>query len=171
MYLVMYHLWNSRCKVRRPGMTCARVVGGGLTFLSVVIAWVLFRADNVAAAKAMLDGMIGANGIDIPTSQFASISAVLASLAYAPKSLQEIEQGAFLGGAVLGAVAVWLFPNTSQIFRKFSPGVDSRNHCTHTVINWRPSLIWSAVLTLIFFASLAKQFGAKIPSPFLYFQF
>ena len=34
-------------------------VGGGLTFLAVIVAWVLFRAPDIGAAVRVLRGMAG----------------------------------------------------------------------------------------------------------------
>jgi len=40
--------------------------GWALTFVSVVVAWVFFRATSVDAALRIMKGMAGQNGIAIP---------------------------------------------------------------------------------------------------------
>jgi alginate O-acetyltransferase complex protein AlgI len=61
-FLMVNHLWNA--KVRRnaaPGRP-ARVLGWLLTFLCVMIAWVVFRAESMHAAVDIYKGMLGMHG-------------------------------------------------------------------------------------------------------------
>ncbi|WP_419757988.1 MBOAT family O-acyltransferase [Acidisoma sp.] len=63
LYLVIHQEWERRTPawLRLPP-----VLAHGLTLLAVVIAWVPFRAANLAATTAMLRGMAGLNGLAIP---------------------------------------------------------------------------------------------------------
>ncbi|VTU14625.1 D-alanyl-lipoteichoic acid biosynthesis protein DltB [Variovorax sp. SRS16] len=61
-FLTINHLWNA--KVRRnatPGRL-ARVIGWLVTFLCVMIAWVVFRAESMHAAMDIYKGMLGMHG-------------------------------------------------------------------------------------------------------------
>ena len=63
LYLVIHQEWERRTPawLRLPP-----VLAQGLTLLAVVVAWVPFRAANLAATTAMLRGMVGLNGLAIP---------------------------------------------------------------------------------------------------------
>src|SRR4051812_29405777 len=70
LYLVLNHAWRG---VRAhfgaaPAAPSAasRVAGVAVTFVAVVVAWVLFRAASFGAAQSMLAGMFGLNGIALP---------------------------------------------------------------------------------------------------------
>ena len=57
--LIAARLWPNRrryARIMEPG-------GVVLTFLSVVVAMVLFRSSTVASAARMLKGMVGLNGV------------------------------------------------------------------------------------------------------------
>jgi D-alanyl-lipoteichoic acid acyltransferase DltB (MBOAT superfamily) len=60
VYLVINHLW------RRAGIKLHICVCWAVTFLSVVVGWVFFRADSVQSAIIILKGMAGLHGISIP---------------------------------------------------------------------------------------------------------
>src|SRR3954454_6222742 len=50
LYLIVNHVWRAT-KLRhgwRDGGRYARIGGGALTFIAVVVAWVFFRADSVS---------------------------------------------------------------------------------------------------------------------------
>ena len=63
VYLVINHLVQKISvfqKLRNP------MLSWFLTMLSVVIAWVIFRAESIESATAVLRGMVGFNGIALP---------------------------------------------------------------------------------------------------------
>jgi D-alanyl-lipoteichoic acid acyltransferase DltB (MBOAT superfamily) len=60
LYLIVHRLWG------RLGWRLPRPLAQGLTLLAVVVAWVPFRADGMAATCAMLRGMAGLNGLALP---------------------------------------------------------------------------------------------------------
>ncbi|WP_230971094.1 MBOAT family O-acyltransferase [Nitrogeniibacter aestuarii] len=60
LYLAINHAFSAIVQRRAPRLSSLpayRLLGWGLTFLSVVIAWVFFRAESFAAAFAMLRAM------------------------------------------------------------------------------------------------------------------
>jgi len=64
LYLIVHRLWagmGGRLGLRLPGP-----LAQALTLLAVVVAWVPFRADGVAATIGMLRGMAGLNGFALP---------------------------------------------------------------------------------------------------------
>ena len=92
-YLALNHAWRRLASGREAG-SAGRLLGGGLTFLSVVAAWVLFRAADLASAGRVLRGMAGLSG-------------------FAPGP-------APLGAGSLGLIAallllVWIAPSTQEL--------------------------------------------------------
>jgi D-alanyl-lipoteichoic acid acyltransferase DltB (MBOAT superfamily) len=83
-YLMVNHGWRE-WKARRgwsQSGAIAKLAGGALTFFAVSIAWVIFRADNWAAAKLMLSSMAGLNGISMPLAAANHLSAISHSLPF-----------------------------------------------------------------------------------------
>ncbi|MBU1358292.1 MAG: MBOAT family protein [Gammaproteobacteria bacterium] len=61
-FLMINHLWNSKVRRRdKPGRV-ARVSGWLLTFVCVMVAWVVFRAESMQAAMTIYKSMIGLHG-------------------------------------------------------------------------------------------------------------
>ncbi len=124
-----------------------------LTFAAVLVAQIFFRATGVRSAKAMLAGMAGRHqGPAVPVASYhPAITALLPIFA--------------------GFIIVWVFPNTQQILARFKPALElapSDTQGERLRLFWRPSLAWSTVLGLLFFAVLVKM---ENPTSFLYFQF
>ena len=126
LYLAANHAW--RQLMRRIGRDPDRptpagaLLARGLTFLAVVVGWVLFRAESFDAAARILAGMAGLNGIVLPEKYFALLGPLGPALAalgvefrYDPGSLFfGVEQVAWT--ALVAAIA-FLLPNTQQWFR------------------------------------------------------
>lgn len=69
LYLCANHFWRHFFEEAEPsGSKIGRVLGILITFLVVVFAWVVFRAESMHAALAMMKGMLGLNGIALPVS-------------------------------------------------------------------------------------------------------
>jgi D-alanyl-lipoteichoic acid acyltransferase DltB (MBOAT superfamily) len=61
LYLVIHHSWQARFPKAGPGWW-----HWPLTFLAVLVAWVPFRAPNMATTLDMLRGLAGLNGLALP---------------------------------------------------------------------------------------------------------
>jgi hypothetical protein len=156
-YLVINHLWQafkSRAGFENAPSLAGRIFGTALTFVAVVLAWVVFRAETIDGALGFLRGMSGANGFFLP-------SQVLSMLPGAGNIISATENMPLLGNATmmgvfeqLGLLACsmcicWLCPNTQAMSQRTRLGV----------------------LVLSFgFIVQAVLFGHE-PSVFLYFQF
>jgi len=70
IYLVVNNYWHTLLEKRgyHPDSPQGfiRVIGIAITFILVVGAWVIFRADSIWVALSILKGMIGLNGTTIP---------------------------------------------------------------------------------------------------------
>lgn len=148
VYLTINHLWREIFAERSlrwvPGWL-GTLAGGTLTFIAVVAAWVVFRADNMAQAMIMLKAMFGIAARPI------SFDAALHGQLLLVTDLS----GRDLSKLLVFALAwVWLFPNSTRL--KFV----------------KDSFIMAAAqaAAVLYFLYLAiDKFGSY--SPFLYFQF
>lgn len=164
-YLVINHAWRA-LQGRFAGPAERRrwpLVTGAATFLAVVAAWVVFRSDSVAQARAMWMGMAGLNGIPGLTGR---VHTPMTSIT----NVQPHEWLIF--------VVIWCFPNLMEIFDGRGGvvlGNDGRTVASHAQrtsrwLRWQPSMGWAISLGLLFFASLMK-INSDGASSFLYFQF
>lgn len=175
IYLVINRLW--RTLRRYTGWSSEPSRAGRffsilLTFLCVTIGWVLFRADNFAAAAQMYAGMFGQNGVVLSDG----ISGSLGSIAEPLKSAGiRFETGRFLFAwqewcwLILLAVVAFAFPNVQQLMYRFQAGLMPEN----LVLlpgrwQWGPTTAWAIFIgTFMVWALLAMN---RVDE-FLYFQF
>ena len=172
-YLLVNHAWRSvkqRLGLARQGGRASRVFAVALTFLSVVIAWVYFRADNLTHANAIVSAMAGANGVFLPYRWLEKLGAAGAWLAAQGVVFQNTHVfggGAQLNWLLICALITWLAPNTQQLMRGYRPalGVDDG---ARAGLRWRPAWGWlAATAALATFGILSLN----ALSEFIYFQF
>jgi alginate O-acetyltransferase complex protein AlgI len=92
-YLCINHAWNHFAPKASPRFAhLANVAGLLLTFISVVVAWVFFRADSMDTALYVLSKMMSPANIAFGKSEMAYmlLIAVYAALAWFAPSTQEI---------------------------------------------------------------------------------
>ncbi|SEA93028.1 MBOAT family protein [Variovorax sp. YR216] len=151
MYLVINHLWNS--KIRRdskPGRL-AKVLGWFLTFLCVMIAWVVFRADSMHAAMEIYKGMLGFHG-----------TALEAFTEFGPVPSRKPE---FFQTMIVGLFICLALPPTITL-QRWVPQAQS------LAARPRASLAFTAfmaLITVLLLGLCVSRLGSY--SPFLYFQF
>jgi alginate O-acetyltransferase complex protein AlgI len=129
-YLTVNHGWRTLTGETRntiPG----RALGTVLTFVAVVLGWVLFRASDFSAAVAMLRGMAGLSG-----SGDAIIDASKAASLIVP---------------LLGIV--WFLPNTQELTGYSPPGAVPATSPPRMLLPWAAAL--GGVFALAFL-SLSK---------------
>jgi alginate O-acetyltransferase complex protein AlgI len=118
-----------------------------LTYTSVLMAMILFRAQNLSDAMALAKGMFGFHGAGLP------LSATVAS-----------HMGYVL---VLGVVAFG-FPNIYQMLNHWSPALTRVKPIRARFLAWRPTPLHAAGFgVLLAVAALYSQRAVR----FLYFQF
>ena len=124
-YLLVNHAWHALLSERgrdprRQRSKLYRLSSLLLTFLAVSIAWVFFRSDNVASALVILKGMIGLNGIVLP-SQFVEWAPALQRLVTPADTVPLLGNGTVIGIfevvelLLLSFVLCWCFPPTQQL--------------------------------------------------------
>jgi D-alanyl-lipoteichoic acid acyltransferase DltB (MBOAT superfamily) len=172
VYLVINHGWRRMTGSDGTSSGWRTVVGIGLTFVVVVIAWVPFRAPDLDAALRIWAGMFGVNGMSLPTGLADRLPAWLNQLAVfeglAP--LSRLNMLEIILVLPFGLAVIWLLPNTQQGTASLQPA--QYPELRSTSFPWIPtprhSLIVGMVVGLLFSVSLG--FFNKF-SPFLYFQF
>ena len=145
-YLIINHLWSQR-RPPRPSTWYENLLGQGLTFIAVVVAWVFFRAANMAEAWQMLTAMAG-------------LSQCNGACAATPGGKVQLSL------AVMFAI-VWLAPNLRQIMAPHRLVLDGSG-VDRTRLTWRPNLGWAIACLVLFAISLSQMVHI---SQFLYFQF
>jgi len=147
-YLTINHLWREliaeRYLRRVPGWLGA-LSGGMLTFIAVVAAWVVFRADNMGQAMVMLNAMFGIAARPVTFEAVLHGNLLL---------LTDMSGRDLMRLLIPGLLWVWLLPNSTRL--RFMPG----SHFLTAL---------QVLVTLCMLYLALDQFGSY--SPFLYFQF
>ncbi len=151
IYLCIDHAWNSFLKQKGLKLDSAYHywLARMLTFLAVVISWVLFRAETVSGASRILAGMFGGSGFIIPSN---------------------IDIQGYIILLVVLAGAFFL-PNLYQFMIHEPVALDLYSHLTNQEpawYAWRPTFGYTLLTFIIFAIGLAFCNQA---SSFLYFQF
>src|SRR5258707_5586378 len=142
LYLCINHVWNNYGPAVAPRFArAANAVAFVLTFVSVVVAWVFFRADSISSATFVLSRMVDPANIVFGRGEIANAMFI----------------------AVYAAIA-WFAPNTQEIM-----GYDHKNRVVGENLNgWlrRPGFLYAAAATLAF-----GILGISQHSEFIYFRF
>jgi alginate O-acetyltransferase complex protein AlgI len=152
IYLAINHTW------RKLGFPLPKLLGWTITFLAVIVGWVLFRSSNFSDATHLLQSMFGLKGITLPGNPQGKLS-ILNNFGFKIKSWNDLGYLPVINGnkqlsllILAGLIpCVTLLPNTQQILIKFKP-------------NWWWAT-WVGLLTGFSLLSLNRV------SEFLYFQF
>lgn len=174
VYLVINHGWRELR--RRLGHDIHRTTPWGrragclLTFVAVVLGWVLFRAPDVETAKAILCAMAGFNGVVLPEAWLArlgSTAPLLQALGIDFGATPALARTGVLNWIWVLLLVVWLAPNTQQIMAAAKPALAALAEAP-TRLQWRVSVPW-ALITLGLLLAVIVNLGRH--SEFLYFQF
>ncbi len=148
VYLTINHLWRDFIAERFlrwvPNWMGA-LVGGLLTFIAVVAAWVVFRSSDMAQAITILKAMFGIAARPIEFDAVVHGNLLM---------LTDMSGRDLLRMLVPGLLWVWLLPNSTRL--RFIKG------------SALLMLLQAAVVLYMLYVAI-DQFGSY--SPFLYFQF
>jgi hypothetical protein len=196
------HAWRGlRGRLSRGPGWLQRVevaTGAVFTFVAVFAGWVLFRAEDLPSAVAILRGMAGFNGMSIPPPWLVEIAAAARWLvqqewglpiavrswifthvatidAHVPRGLAEGHHAGVLVSKVqvlwIGALLLiaWLAPNTRQIMAHTGAFIAAAApKPTMPALVWRLDRGWALATALLLVTGLMSMSGI---SEFLYFQF
>lgn len=141
-YIVVARLFSDWARPR--GIRLPAALAAALTFLAVILAWVPFRAPDLAAAGSVYTGLLGLNGVGAPSLQAVAL-------------------------IVIGLAIVWGLPNTQQILARFRPTL-----AAVAVVPARGPLLWRlgpAHAVALAAVLVAVVLFANDVSEFIYFQF
>jgi alginate O-acetyltransferase complex protein AlgI len=163
MFLVVNHGWRAVahwCRIPEDARWRS-VIGGPLTFASVLVAWVFFRAETFDQATRLLKSMFFANGL-LPAGWFIRAAGFIGT----PKilALQPWFQCTVLL-TVLGLIC-WLLPNTQDFMARQSAAIEQSHYQGR--LQWRASLSNALLIAILAVTSFTLMTNH---SPFLYFQF
>jgi D-alanyl-lipoteichoic acid acyltransferase DltB (MBOAT superfamily) len=126
-----------------------------LTFMFVVGCWIVFRAQTLSGAGAILAAMVEVRFEDprIVTEVVPSVAAIAAA----------------------GAIA-WLMPNIAQIFSRYRPMLKPESlpqsiPAGSLALRWRPSAAWGMFVSGLGLAAVLAIVVLRTQSEFLYFRF
>lgn len=188
IFIVVNHAWRAltaswRTEGRRN--VFGPVVARSLTFLAVILAWVLFRAETLEAAALVYRGLAGMNGMVVPESIVTMLWLEdFAALTGATVSETGGQHFAWQWAMILCLlVFVNLAPNSMEVFARAKPaltgllgsapteGVQTPLLSGTAALVWSPRASWVIVisaLTLFVFWQLLLGTG---PREFIYFRF
>ena len=171
-YLAAHQAWR-HFGPRIPGRRsiCRLIPARLLTFVSVVFGWVLFRAEDVESAVAMMRAMVGLEGLSLPQSLV--VRGVLdgAWLARLGVGVSEVSLRPALLSALLLAV-VWWLPNTYEIMGRYRPVIlpaKAPEPATPGRLVWRPNFAWSVYAGVLFVLCCLGLLADR--QEFLYYEF
>jgi alginate O-acetyltransferase complex protein AlgI len=156
VYLVVNHAWRG-VRARWPGRirvppALGRWSARLLTFFAVVLAWVFFRAETLPAAKAILEGMAGLNGITKADPYYFGVT-----------QLRWLAAMFFI---------VWALPNAQQLLHRHRPALETYpgevSPPRWSALAWRPAPAWALFTAALLVAALINLTRV---SEFLYYQF
>ncbi|HTT11166.1 MAG TPA: MBOAT family O-acyltransferase [Burkholderiaceae bacterium] len=177
VYLCINHAWRIYGPRARQGKPERRRWGSAfvLTFVSVATAMVLFRSTNGTAAKEILEGMFGLNGVGLPAALVERLGALAGKLHLtAANDMSLTDFVLALSWVISLLAAALLLPNTLQILERFTPALTTarataaQSAWLRRVLSWSPSFSWAIALGLLAVAAVIRIGGQ---SEFLYWQF
>lgn len=142
LMLIINHQWR-RLNIKLPA-----VISWAITFICVVLCWVIFRAENIHDALNIISAMFNFSNIIFPARAFVYLKFL--GLPENLFALLLLDARIFLS-VILLTPSVILLPNTREIIAHFKPGI-----------------LWLLFAMIVSFISLINLSGIQ---DFLYFQF
>jgi alginate O-acetyltransferase complex protein AlgI len=174
------HIWHNLRRAVGQDISQSTLWGRGLsrslTFLVVVIGWVLFRAPNLDSAMNMFESMAGFNGFVLPRVLIQLPEPIISTLTGVGVVFEGFGGGQFFETwtwVLVFWLIVWYGPNTQQLLLRYKPILKDRlqkkatESCYFGPV-WKPNLNWAFLIGLV--GALAVL-GMSRVSEFLYFQF
>ena len=172
-YLVINHGWQVLHKRfwHKPPSKLLHAMSVLITFLAVVVAWVVFRSDNINTATAILKSMAGMNGFALPDSwlpKWGVFGEWLTQQGVHFSNTHALIKNGAINWILVCLLIVWFAPNTQQMMVNFKPALNMPEGSSAKLLLWQPSYAWlvasvvCAVLSILFISELSE---------FIYFQF
>jgi hypothetical protein len=174
-YLVVNHGWRA-LRVRlgddlKSSTLLGRAAACVVTFAAVVVAWVVFRASDLAAAGAMLKAMAGLNGFVLPDfwlPKWGAFGQWLAAHGVVFGDTRDLVTGGLINWIWILLVVVWFAPNTQQLLAFHRPALALPPDTFSGRFKWSPTVAYATIAAVLVTVSI---FNFHRQSEFLYFQF
>ncbi len=162
-------------EIRRSGSSI--LISRIMTFTLITIAWVPFRAENLAVTQLVYLGMIGLNGLSLPSlvQPFWNALPVIPDILDARFHGIQVDSYRVLFWLPLLFASVWLLPNSMEIMRWVRPILSTPgypatylSHPTPSRPMWRQRPATALIAGAMFAICLIKFHDT---TEFLYFQF
>lgn len=175
-YLIVAHQWRLIVQRFRWNWQHAFYRGASVvvTFLAVTVAWVFFRAPNLAVSGKFLSSMAGLHGVTVPQRMIARDGLwdhVLPHLGvrYIPSDISDIsryDNAIYL--VLLLFVICWAMPNSQQLLARYEPLLTPVSRAG--AFQLRIDLKLGLALGFLCFLAIRFSYTAE-PNPFIYFNF
>lgn len=170
-YLTVNHAWRILCPRHGTAPAASPWQHAGnvlLTFLAVLAALVVFRADSVGTALHMFTGMLGAHGfgtIPVPARIIG-----WASIAFLAPASTGDATFSWLHAAWLICLfaVVWTLPNTQEVMYRVAPALGRIKPGPMPSLTWQPTRGWAVAMGC---AATLAVLAIGGTTEFLYFQF
>ncbi len=184
LYLSINHGWRAVTKLVFKRETkyqlLPKMLGRLITFLAVVVAWVMFRAESLDGALNMYAAMFGSNGISLPIWAEAKLGGLADLLKligftfdggmFKNRVFGDVTEGLSL--LIIMLVIVWFTPNTYEWLRNDKPAMNIGNFLAKKQLKsnivWKPNVAYTLILSVVILVSIMY---IQRESEFLYFQF
>ncbi len=173
VFLVINHAWRHvavRLLIPPIPPFAARL----LTFLSVCLAWVFFRSEDLPSALRILEACAGLHGIPIPQRWLTSpelLKSALLTVAsggiFSISALAAMNSGTILKTIFVALVIAKLTPNTQE-WMGFPDKAPRQIHLHRIHYSWKPTVLSGTVFGVAFCYLLSLL---QRVSTFLYYQF
>ena len=182
LYLGINHAWHSaldrRGFDRKKYHLVGHSVGWLITFLAVVISWILFRASSLSSALSIITSMTGINGISLPQSLGQRLD-FLTSFGFQFDGFSPALDLPVIGCAflILSLMLIVCFtPNVQEWMADSSPCLNPPAPTKKTLflqqfwqnLKWRPGYVWACIMSVVTVVSVVNMTRV---SEFLYFEF
>ncbi|MCR4378627.1 MAG: MBOAT family protein [Rhodospirillales bacterium] len=182
-YLIINHGWRF-AQDRATGplssiMSATTILSWPITFISICVGWVIFRAENLDTAFAILNTMSGFHGFTFPAIAELRLGTFADTfkqfgVTFSGANIVSLEDWREFGipVIVLAATISFFAPNTQQIFARYKPALpvyaNDQKNLPRSRLAWTPNFMWMvylATLTVVCMLSLNRV------SEFIYFRF
>ncbi len=161
---------------KQAGLSFARFkwVSIGITFLSIVVGWVMFRAASFDQGIMILNKMFSLDSVSLPMelANYANFMPAYFKFDGLTPNGYFIPKIALLW-LLLGAFVSWFMPNVYEIFIKFELSDDNVSFVqanSNSKVAWKPNIFWLLVSSTLLFMGL-MAISLNTPPAFLYYQF
>jgi len=176
-YLLINHQWQaSRLRLFITNKIPAIIIDKIallITFIAIVVGWVIFRAENLMAAQLILEGMCGQHGLQIPLkwfNRFGDLKQWLIIHGVEFGNSQTFNASKLPLRLLICFLIIWCMPNTQEIFSRFKPALSMTDlsEMQKKWWQWQPTRIWLSIVTII---AVSGILSLGELSEFIYFQF